>query len=94
MGVFYVTEPAMPFITALTIHMSPASTYYGGTLVGIVDGCASDLSCCPTATEGTSFIWLGLWPSPATGVSPCKVSGGIIGAWDVVSSKGSLSCQP
>ncbi|KAL9353365.1 hypothetical protein Peur_056045 [Populus x canadensis] len=41
----------MPSITALTIcTRSPASTYYGGTPVGTVDGCASDLSRCSVAT--------------------------------------------
>jgi len=73
---------------------SPASTYCGGAPVGIVDGCASDLSCYLAATGGTSPDWLGPRPSPATAPPPCKVSGDITGAWDVVSSKGSLSCQP
>jgi len=94
-GVDCVAEPAMPSITALTIcTRSPASTYCGGTPVGMVDGCASDPSCCSAATGGTPSIWLGLPPSPATAASPCKVPGGIIGAWDAVSSKGSSSCQP
>jgi hypothetical protein len=56
------------------------STYCGGTLIGIVDGCASDLSSCSAATGGTFSIWLGLRPSLAIAASPCKVSGGIIGA--------------
>jgi hypothetical protein len=56
------------------------STYCGGTLVGIVDDCASDLSCCSAATRGTFSVWLGLWPSLAIAASPCKVSGGIIRA--------------
>jgi hypothetical protein len=95
LGVVCVAEPAMPSITALTIcTRSPASTYCGDTPVGIVDGCASDLSCCSAATGGTPSVWLGLRPSPATAASPYKVSGGIIGAWDAVSSKGSSSCQP
>jgi hypothetical protein len=56
-GVVCVAEPAMPFIIALTLCIrSPASTYCGGTLVEIVDGCASDLSCCSAATGGTSSI--------------------------------------
>jgi hypothetical protein len=56
-GVVCVTEPAMPSITALTIcTRSLASTYCEGTLVGIVDGCASDLSCCSIATGGTSSV--------------------------------------
>jgi hypothetical protein len=80
-GVFCVAEPAMPSITALTIcTRSPASTYCRGTPVGIVDGCASDLSYCSAATGGTSSVWLGLRPSPTTAASPCKVSGGIIEA--------------
>ena len=77
-GVVYVAKPIMLSITILTIcTRSPASTYYGGTLVRIVDGCASDLSCCSAATGGTSSVWLGLRPSPATVAPPCKVSGGI-----------------
>jgi hypothetical protein len=51
-GVVCVTELAMPSITNLTIYTrSHASTYCGGTLVGIVDGCAFDLSCCSAATR-------------------------------------------
>jgi len=81
LGVVCVAEPVMPSITALTIcTRSPASTYCGDTPVGIVDGCASDLSCCSAATGGTPSVWLGLRPSPATAASPYKVSGGIIGA--------------
>jgi hypothetical protein len=77
-GVVCVAEQAMPFIIALTIcTRSLASTNYGGTLVGIVDGCASVLSCYSAATRGTSSVWLGLRPSPTTATSPCKVSGGI-----------------
>ena len=73
-----VAESVMPSITALTIcTRSLASTCYGGALVEIVDGCASDLSCCSAATGGTSPVWLGLRPSPATTTPPCKVSGGI-----------------
>jgi len=80
-GVVCVTKPVVPSITALTIcTRSLASTYCGGTPVGIVDGCASDLSCCSAATGGTPSIWLTLPPSPATAASPYKVSGGIIGA--------------
>ena len=60
-GVVCVAEPAMPSIIALTIcTRSLASTYCGGTPVGIVDSCASDLSCCSAATGGTSSVWLGL----------------------------------
>jgi hypothetical protein len=63
-GVVCVAEPTMPSITALTIcTRSPASTYCGGKPVGIVDGCASDLSCCSAATGGTPSVWLGLRPS-------------------------------
>ena len=80
-GVVYAAELAMPSITALTIcTRSPASTYCGGTPVGTVDGCASDLSRCYVATRGVSFVRLGLEPSPATVSSPCKVSGSSIGA--------------
>jgi len=80
-GVVCVAKLAMPSNTALTIYTrSPASTYCGGTPVGIVDGCPSDLSCCSAATRGTSSISLGLRPSPATVTSPCKVSSGIIRA--------------
>jgi hypothetical protein len=85
----------MPSITTFTIcTRSPVSTYCGGTLIGIVDGYASDLFCCSAATGGTFSVWLGLRPSPATAAPPCKVLGGIIGAWDVISSKRSLSYQP
>jgi hypothetical protein len=94
-GVVCVTKPAMPSIIALTIcTRSLAFTYYEGTPVRIVDSCASDLSCCSAATGGTSSVWLDLWSSSATTAPPCKVSGGITGAWDVVSSNGSSSCQP
>jgi hypothetical protein len=73
-----VAEPTMPFITALTIcTRSHVSIYYEGTLVGIVDNCASNLSCCSAITRGTSSVWLGLRPSTATTAPPCKVSGGI-----------------
>jgi len=89
-----VAELAMPFITTLTICTRSLATYCRGTLVGIVDSCASDLSCCSTATRGTSFVWLGLRPSSAITAPPCKVLGGITEAWDVVSFKGSSSCQP
>jgi hypothetical protein len=74
-GVVCVAELAMPSITALTIcTRSLASTYCGGTPVGIGDGCASDLSCSSVATGGSSFVWLGYRSFP------CKVSGGITGA--------------
>jgi hypothetical protein len=90
-----VAELVKPFITTLTIYTrSLASTHYGGTPVGIVNSCASDLSCCSAATGGTSSVRLGLQPSPATATPPCKFSGGITEAWNVVSSKGSSSCQP
>jgi len=60
-GVVCVAKPAMPSITAFTIcTRSLASTYYGGTPIGIVDGCASDLSCCSAATGGTPSVWLSL----------------------------------
>jgi len=78
MRVVCVAESVMPSITTLTIcTRSPASTYYGGILVGIVDGCASDLSCYSVSTRGTSPVLLGLRPSPATKAPPCTVSGGI-----------------
>jgi len=52
-----MAEQAMPFITALTIRTrSPTSTNYEGTPVGIVDGYASVLSCCSTATRGTFSV--------------------------------------
>ena len=46
-GVVCVTKLAMSSITALTICIrSPAFTYCGGTPVGIIDGCSSNISCC------------------------------------------------
>jgi len=85
----------MPSITAFTIcTRSPVFTYCGGTLIGIVDGYTSDLFCCSATTWGTFSVWLGLRPSPATAAPPYKVLGGIIGAWDAISSKRSLSYQP
>ncbi|KAB5519752.1 hypothetical protein DKX38_024071 [Salix brachista] len=80
-GVVRVAEPAMPSITALTIcARSPVSTYYGGTPVGIADGCISDLSCCSVATGGTSLVSLRLSSSSATPASLCRISSNIIGA--------------
>ena len=56
-GVVCAAELAMPSITALTIcTRSPASTYCGGTPVGTVDGCASDLSRCSVATGGVPSV--------------------------------------
>jgi len=69
----WVATPAMPSITALTIcTRSPASTYCGGTPVGIVDGCASDLSCCSAATGGTPSVWLGLPPPLLPQLPPAR----------------------
>jgi hypothetical protein len=95
MGAVCVIELAMTSITTLTIcTRSLESTYYGGTPVGTVDSCASNLSYSPNAAGGTFSVWLGLWPFSATVFPPRKVSGDILEAWDVVSSKGSLSRKP
>jgi len=74
-GVACVVESTIPFITALTIWTRILeSTYCGGTLVGIVNAWASVLSYCPTASWGTSSVWLGIPPSPVTAIISHKAS--------------------